>query len=67
MTETVIPLSSSEMTQESAGVLAWAQRASITVEEAWAEMQSINEEVDWDPERMLSESTDEEQRSRTVG
>ena len=48
------------MTRVSAEILARAQRASITVEEAWDEMQSVNQETDWDPEQMLSESTDEE-------
>lgn len=46
------------MTEDAAGVLAWAQRTGRTSEEAWEEMQALNEQVDWDVEQML-EAVDE--------
>jgi hypothetical protein len=46
------------MTEDAAGVLAWAQRASITTEEAWKKMQDVNEDVDWDVEQMLEASSE---------
>lgn len=41
------------MTEDDAGVLAWAQRASLTSEEAWEQMQDVNDEAEWDVEQML--------------
>jgi hypothetical protein len=35
------------------GVLAWAQRASVTSEEAREQMQDVNEDTDWNVEQML--------------
>lgn len=41
------------MSEDDAGVLAWAQRASLTSEEAWERMQDVNDDTDWDVENML--------------
>jgi hypothetical protein len=35
------------------GVLAWAQRASVTSEEAREQMQDVNKDTDWNVEQML--------------
>jgi len=41
------------MTEEDAGILAWARRASLTSDEAWEQMQAVNEDTEWDVEQML--------------
>lgn len=44
------------MTEDAAGALAWAQRTSITSDEAWEQLREVNTDTEWDVEQMLDSS-----------
>lgn len=46
------------MTEDAAGILAWARRASLTSDEAWEQMQAVNEDTEWDVKQMLEPPED---------
>ena len=46
------------MSEDDAGVLAWAQRASVTSNEAWERLREANADTEWDVEQMLDSSED---------
>jgi len=52
------------MSEDDAGVLAWAQRASVTSDEAWEQLREANADAEWDVEQMLDSSEDPDTGNR---
>ncbi len=53
------------MTEDDAGVLAWAQRASASSDEVWEQPREDNADTEWDAKQMLDSSEDPGTDSRT--